>query len=151
MIGFLIALLSITLIEKAKVKGKWWLTWPAIVITALIDYLLGAIAMVDYFGAGVLTVLVFYIFREKKWWCFLGQFICLALLNIKVIGSYFYSISLAGYEFQIVQQSFALLSLIPIWLYRGKQGYHSKWFQYACYAFYPAHLLLLYLIWQYMI
>ena len=148
---FLIALLSITLIEKAKVKGKWWLTWPAIVITALIAYLLGAIAMVDYFGAGVLTVLVFYIFREKKWWCFLGQFICLALLNIKVIGSYFYSISLAGYEFQIVQQSFALLSLIPIWLYRGKQGYHSKWFQYACYAFYPAHLLLLYLIWQYMI
>ncbi len=67
---FLIALLSITLIEKAKVKGKWWLTWPVIVITALIDYLLGTIAMVDYFGAGVLTVLVFYIFREKKWRCF---------------------------------------------------------------------------------
>lgn len=81
----------------------------------------------------------------------LGQFICLALLNIKVLGSYFYSISLAGYEFQIVQQGFALLSLIPIWLYSGKQGYHSKWFQYACYAFYPAHLLLLYLIWQHMI
>ena len=125
-----------------------WLTWPIIIIIALVDYLLGTIAMVDYFGAGVLTVLTFYIFHERKWWCFLGQLVCLAILNIRVIGGYFYSISLAGYEFQIVQQGFALLSLIPIWLYHGEQGYHSKGFQYVCYAFYPVHLLLLYLIWQ---
>lgn len=145
---FLIALLSIALVEKVKTMGKWWLTWPVLIITALVGSLLGTIAMVDYFGAGVLTVLTFYIFREKKWWCFLGQLVCLAILNIKMIGGYFYSISIAGHEFQIVQQSFALLSLIPIWLYHGEQGYHSKWFQYVCYAFYPAHLLLLYLIWQ---
>lgn len=145
---FLIALLCITLIEKINTRGTWWLTWSIIPITALVGYLLGTIIMVDYYGAGVLTVLTFYIFREKKWWCFLGQLICLAILNIKVIGGYFYSISFAGYEFQIVQQSFALLSLIPIWFYHGRRGYHSKWFQYVCYAFYPVHLLLLYLIWQ---
>ena len=40
----------------------------------------------------------------------------------------------------------ALLALVPIWLYRGRQGYHSKPFQYACYAFYPMHMLLLVLV-----
>ena len=37
----------------------------------------------------------------------------------------------------------ALLALVPIWLYRGRQGHHSKPFQYACYAFYPVHMLVL--------
>ncbi|MBP8010374.1 MAG: conjugal transfer protein TraX, partial [Oscillospiraceae bacterium] len=40
----------------------------------------------------------------------------------------------------------ALLSLVPIWLYRGRQGHHSKAFQYACYAFYPVHMLILGLV-----
>ena len=29
---------------------------------------------------------------------------------------------------------------------RRRQGYHSKPFQYACYAFYPVHMLLLVLV-----
>jgi len=48
------------------------------------------------------------------------------------------------YRFGIVL--LALLALVPIWLYRGRQGYHSKPFQYACYAFYPMHMLLLVLV-----
>ena len=46
-------------------------------------------------------------------------------------------------EFELCQQGLALLALIPIWLYRGRQGYRSKPFQYLCYAFYPVHMLLL--------
>lgn len=145
---FLIALLSIRLMEKAKGMKRRWLAWPVIIAVVLFDYLLGTIAMVDYFGAGVLTVLVFYFFRGRAWWCFLGQLVCLAVLNLGVLGGYYYSVSIAGYELQIIQQGFALPALIPIWLYHGRQGYHSKWFQYACYAFYPVHLLLLYLVWQ---
>lgn len=41
------------------------------------------------------------------------------------------------------QQGFALLALVPIWLYRGRQGYHSRWVQTACYLFYPVHILVL--------
>lgn len=145
---FLIALLSIRLIEKVKARGKWYLTAAAAAAVAGFDYIFGFIAMVDYLGAGILTVLVFYFFREKKWWCFLGQLVCLAVLNIEVLGGYYYSVTIAGFELQIVQQGFALLALLPIWLYNGRQGYHSKGFQYFCYAFYPVHLLVLYLVWQ---
>ena len=42
----------------------------------------------------------------------------------------------------------ATAALLPIWLYRGEQGYHAKWFQYFQYAFYPGHLLVLYLLWR---
>lgn len=145
---FLIALLSITIIEKTKTLKKWWLTGLISIVTISIDYLFGTIAMVDYLGAGVLTVLVFYFFHDKKWWCFVGQFVCMAIINISILGGYYYSIPIAGYELRVVQQGFALLALIPIWLYGGRQGYHSKPFQYLCYAFYPMHLLILYFVWQ---
>ena len=51
--------------------------------------------------------------------------------------------TLFGHTFEFYQQSLALLALIPIWLYRGRQGYHSKAFRYGCYAFYPVHMLIL--------
>ena len=38
---------------------------------------------------------------------------------------------------------------IPIWLYLGRQGYHSKPFQYLCYGFYPVHMLALAVILNY--
>lgn len=145
---FLIAVLSITLIEKTKKAKKWWLTWLIGIVTVAVDSLLGTVAMVDYFGAGVLTVLVFYFFRERKWWCFFGQLVCMFIINDCILGGYYYSIPIVGYELKVVQQGFALLSLIPIWLYDGHQGYHSKPFQYLCYMFYPLHMLILYLIWQ---
>ena len=36
-----------------------------------------------------------------------------------------------------------MISLIPIWLYQGRQGFHNKILQYACYAFYPVHIIIL--------
>ena len=57
-----------------------------------------------------------------------------------------YPISVFGAEFEPCQQGLALLALVPIWLYHGRQGYHSKAFQYACYVFYPAHMLVLALL-----
>lgn len=65
-------------------------------------------------------------------------------------GGLLYPVHIFGMEFEICQQGLALLALIPIWLYRGRQGYHSKPFQYACYAFYPVHMLILVLILQYL-
>ncbi|MGN0447008.1 MAG: TraX family protein [Acutalibacteraceae bacterium] len=145
---FLIALLSICLIEKVREKEKWWLTAIVSALVIGFDFLFGMVTMVDYFGCGILTVLIFYFFRKRNFWCLLAQIILLAYLNIEVLGGYCYDVELFGFEFQIVQQGLALLALIPIWLYKGEQGYHSKPFKYFCYGFYPAHLLILYFVWQ---
>lgn len=40
-------------------------------------------------------------------------------------------------------QSFAVLALPFIWLYRGRQGPHGRAVRWLFYGFYPAHLLVL--------
>ena len=148
---FLLGVLSMQIIEKARKTEKKWLLVLTIVFVILGDYILGTLTMVDYNAAGVLTVVLFYFFREKNWVSFVAQVAGLFYLNVIMLGDLYYPVTILGHEFEIAQQSFALLALIPIWLYNGKQGYHKKWFQYFCYAFYPVHLLLLYLIWQWWI
>ena len=119
------------------------LTCAAVVV---LGFALGTLGMVDYYGAGVLTVFAFYFFRERKWWCLLGQLAALYWLNVVVLGGQMYPVTLFGREIELCEQGLALLALVPIWLYRGRQGHHSKAFQYACYAFYPAHMLVLALL-----
>lgn len=148
---FLLGLLSIQIIEKAKKKQKQWILLLIICLVLFMDYLLGTISMVDYNAAGILTVLLFYFFRKKTWVSFVAQFAGMYYLNVVMLGDLYYPVTILGHHFEIPQQSFALLALIPIWLYNREQGYHSKWFKYFCYAFYPAHLLILFIIWQWRI
>ena len=133
---FLLGLLGVWLMEQVRKKGKTWMY-------LLAGLVLGTLCMVDYYGVGVLTVFVFYFLHGRKWWCFLGQLAALYWLNVELLGGLMYPVQLFGMEFELCQQGLALLALIPIWLYRGRQGYHSKPFQYLCYAFYPVHMLLL--------
>jgi hypothetical protein len=143
---FLIAIFLIFLNEKARKKDKWWLIILVAAATIALGFVLGLITFTDYFHGGVYMVLTFYFFRGRKWWHFLGQAALMWYINFEILGGYSYVLSLFGKEFYFPQQGFALLALIPIWLYRGKQGYHNKALQYAFYAFYPAHLLILWLI-----
>lgn len=140
---FLIAIGLIHLNEKARKNGKIVLRVLTAIGTVILGSFIGLITMVDYHHAGVLTVLVFYFFRERKWWGYLGQFICLWYINMEMLGGFGYEVELFGQLVFLSRQGFALLALIPIWLYRGERGHHSKAFQYFCYAFYPAHLLIL--------
>ena len=140
---FLLSLLGVWLMEQVRKKGKTWMYLLVCVLVVLAGLVLGTLCMVDYYGAGVLTVFVFYFLHGRKWWCFLGQLAALYWLNVELLGGLMYPVQLFGMEFELCQQGLALLALIPIWLYRGRQGYHSKPFQYFCYAFYPVHMLLL--------
>ena len=143
---FLLSLLLIALIEKCRRRFK---PVPAALLSAgiaMLGFVLGYALMVDYYGCGVLTVLAFYFFRGRSWQKRLLQLACLYLLNVELLGGYCYIVPLFGREFELVQQGFALLALVPIWLYQGRRGFHNKTFQYFCYAFYPIHLLLLLLI-----
>jgi len=141
--SFLISLGLIQLNEKAKATQKIWIQLCTGCATVVLGYIAGLLTMVDFYHAGILTVLVFYFFRQRKWWSFIGQFICLWHINTEMLGGLAYEISLWGKTYFFVRQGFAMLALIPIWLYRGKQGYHNKITQFACYAFYPLHLLVL--------
>ncbi|MBQ6833925.1 MAG: conjugal transfer protein TraX, partial [Lachnospiraceae bacterium] len=109
----------------------------------LLGYIIGLVTMVDFYHAGIMTVLVFYFFRQRKWWSYLGQTICLWYINTEMLGGFSYELHMFRQTYFLLRQSFALLALIPIWLYRGNQGYHSKQLQMVYYVFYPLHLLIL--------
>ena len=114
--------------------------------TLLGGALLGLLSFADYNAPGVLTILVFYFFRGRKWWCLAGQTALLYYLNVEVLKGLAFEVELFGQTHFIVQQGVALFALIPIWLYRGRKGRGGRGFQYACYAFYPLHMLALHLI-----
>ena len=141
--SFLISLGLIHLNEKAKATHKIWIQLCTGCVTVVLGYIAGIVTMVDFYHAGILTVLVFYFFRQRKWWSYIGQFLCLWHINTEMLGGLAYEISLWGETYFFVRQGFAMLALIPIWLYHGKQGYHNKIIQDAYYAFYPLHLLVL--------
>ena len=148
MFTFFIALLLMLGLEKLRGKG----TGVYIIAAALslpVGYFLGTVTMVDYYGSGVVTVLIFYLCRQIPYgW--IGEVAGLAFLNCKLLGGMTVPVSLLGRTLELPEQGLALLALIPIWLYNGRQGPHSRKIQYACYAFYPAHMLILALLRMYL-
>ena len=139
--SFLLGLIHLN--EKAKATGKLLLRLLTAVGTVAVGSLVGLVAMLDFYHAGVMMVLVFYFFRGRKWWNFLLQLVALWYINVEVLSGFTYTFTLFGHELSFVRQGFALFALAPIWLYRGKQGLHNKWTRALNYGFYPAHLLIL--------
>lgn len=140
MFTFCIALLMMRLMDRAA--GKHWALRLLITAAVLaLGYLLGTVTFVDYHGSGVLMVLVFHLFRNVKFgW--LIQLAAMIFINVKMLGGLGFEV---GSVF-VPNQAFAVLAMIPILLYNGRQGWKSRGFQYACYAFYPVHILILVLI-----
>ena len=129
---------------NGKVREKHlWVRLGVGFASVVVGYLAGLLAMVDYYHAGVLTVLTFFFFRERTWWSRLGQLVCLWYINVEMLSGFAYEVAFGGGSLFLVRQGFALLALLPIWLYRGEQGNSSKAFRRFCYEFYPAHLLVL--------
>lgn len=82
----------------------------------------------DYGMGGIAMILCFYLFRTQR----PGMFLSVAAINI----CYYGNIQTAG-----------ALALIPIRFYNGEKGPSAKYF---FYAFYPVHLLVLYLLRRYL-
>lgn len=93
-------------------------------MTALgIFMVLAELLHTDYAGMGVLAISAMYAFRKHKVIAMLAGCIVLAAMDLIEVTAFF--------------------TLIPIAFYNGKRGLKMKYF---FYAFYPAHLLALYLI-----
>lgn len=106
-------------------KREWNKALRLIVFAVI---LLGGMALAeimrcDYGAIGVLTITVMYLFRHRKVFGSLLGCAALTTLSITEITAFF--------------------ALIPIRLYNGKRGLNIKW---LFYVFYPAHILLLYLV-----
>ncbi|MBQ2301615.1 MAG: conjugal transfer protein TraX [Oscillospiraceae bacterium] len=142
---FLIGFGLIWINEKAKDR-KTFARILVAAITVVMGYILGIISFCDYYSAGVLTVLVFYFFRGRKWWNFVFQALCLWYINTEILSGFYYEWNIFGMEIEVLRQSFAMFALVPIWLYKGKQGFYNKGIKALYYWFYPAHLFVLWMI-----
>lgn len=100
--------------------------------------LLSIVGFVDYSAAGVLLVAVFGMLRGHRWEK-AGQLIAMWYVHCVMLKGQV--ISVGGLELGI--QSFAVLALLPIWLYDGRKGLSGKGWQLFCYGFYPLHMLII--------
>ncbi len=140
----LLGLLAIYIIDNAKKNRKaknivLSVLWLGLICIASV------IGFVDYGFLGMLTVVMFYVLRDFPFAWF-AQLVAMVLINIVFFEGQMLLVEIFGRMVEIPSQGFAVFSLLPIWLYGGKKGKSSKIIQYSFYAFYPVHMLILYLI-----
>ena len=123
----MLTLLLGLLICKAWDDRKWW--------KLALCLLAGVLTFPDYGSTGVLTVLMFHVFRGQK----LVQLLLLFCINW--FG--FEGQQLLVGSFEIPVQAFAVFAFLPIALYNGEKGKGGKALQYGSYLFYPVHMLIL--------
>ena len=144
MFTLLLGLLAIRVIDNLKkdISAK---NIGKSVLWLLLIGIGGTLGFVDYGFLGVLTVVMFYLCRGYRFTPIL-QLIGMILINIVFFEGQVFIFEVFGKTLEIPSQGFAVFALIPIWLYNGKKGKSSKALQYGFYAFYPVHMLILYLI-----
>ena len=144
MFTFCLALLALLVLAWARKKGA--AVYIIVLLVLLpVTFVVGMFTFVDYAGYGIWMVMLFYVMRDVPFgWA--GELAAMVYINFVMIGGLVYNIPIAGRVVEFPEQGLAVLALIPIWLYSGRQGPHSKKIQYACYAFYPAHMLALYIL-----
>lgn len=140
----LLGLLAIYIIDRAR-KNKTAKNIALAVLWLALICLASVIGFVDYGFLGMITVVMFYLLRDFPF-AWLAQLVAMVLINIVFFEGQVFPIEIFGRMIEIPSQGFAVFSLVPIWFYGGQKGRSSKIMQYGFYAFYPVHMLFLYLI-----
>lgn len=106
------------------------------------------IGATDYGIPGVLTVVLFTVFRGFRW-AWVAQAVGMWLLHGVLMGGQQIILVLHFFIIEFPVQGLAVMALLPIWLYNGEKGSKSgKLLQWGSYLFYPGHMLLLYLLFR---
>lgn len=107
-----------------KFLGVLFTIGAGVIFVAAGAYIAEFMLCTDYGAAGVVTIVVIYLLRKVPWPGF-----AMAVLALTVMTN----------STELV----ALFGLIPLYYYNGERGRNIKYF---FYAFYPVHLLLLWLV-----
>ena len=107
-------------------KGKNWFAFVSQVAVLFVACIIAQLLCTDYGMWGIIAIFGMYVLRFNRTW------LCIIL-------AFFF----AGFE-----GIYPAFGFIPIYLYNGSRGIKMKYF---FYIFYPAHLLILYLISRYCI
>ena len=128
MLSFFLAILALMLFDRIRGEGKEHAAGKTLlgILCVCAMAVLALVLRADYTLFAVLAVFLFYVLRNRH-----------PLLRCGVGVSFLALTRTVGYY------RATGLSLIPLLLYNGKRGRGLKW---LFYAFYPGHLLLLYLL-----
>ena len=135
MFTLFLGLLGIMLFDLFAARNR---RFPAL-LSILGCGLAASVLQTDYSIFGVYFIFVFYFARGN-----------IRLLTLTFAAGVL--LLAASQYFLDGNPTFALLTLMEmgalpmIFRYNGERGYTKKWFQWAFYAFYPAHLLILYVL-----
>lgn len=143
---YLLGIIMLWIMDKCK-QFKYF-KYPLWLLITIAFFAIGYITMVDFYGDAFVMISLFYVFKERTPLNMVLLTLLMYYVNAELLGGYYYDVVLFGHHFELIQQSLATLALIPIFLYKGNKGYTSKGFKYFCYAFYPAHLTILYIIFR---
>lgn len=133
--SFVLALLLLYFVKSGiDKKGKLWFLWfvPAIAGLAVADLL-----YFSYGSYGMLMIIAFYLIKRAN-------------LNSSTQKNILITLALAATTtlYCLINnntfQATAVFAAIPLWFYNGKKGFKMP--KYLFYIFYPAHLLVLFLI-----
>lgn len=116
-----------------------------IILWTMLGSLFATLTFVDYFGYGILMIIVFYLAHELPH-SKIVMLVGMVLVNGVLFEGLTVAFSIGNVLIEFPQQAYACLALIPIFLYNGELGPHNKYIKWACYWFYPVHLLILGLI-----
>lgn len=128
---FTLALGLLSLTVYCKLNNKF-LGTLFVILSAILSHFLH----LDYGWFGIISIFIFYIFKEKK------IYMNISFIFTTFIYYFYYFLSTSALEYLIIIPC-CLLTLIPINLYNGKKGKNVKYF---LYLFYPLHLILLYIM-----
>ena len=128
MLSFFLAILALMLFDRIRGEGKEHAAGKTLlgILCVCAVAVLALVLRADYTLFAVLAVFLFYVLRNRHPLLRCGMGVGFLALT-RTVGYY----RATG------------LSLIPLLLYNGKRGRGLKW---LFYAFYPGHLLLLYLL-----
>ncbi|MBR5437286.1 MAG: conjugal transfer protein TraX [Clostridia bacterium] len=144
MFTLLLGLLALTVIDRMK-KDRTAKSIALSLLYLLLIAVVSVIGFVDYGFSGVMMVVIFGVFRNFPF-AWLLQLVGMVLINIVFFEGQVIPVTVWGVSYEVPTQAFAVFSLVPIWLYGGRKCKSNKAVQYGFYAFYPVHMLILYLI-----